>query len=197
MSKSRLKPNKLDFLLRGVLVAVPCVALAGIPASAQQDRAGLYAGLQMGIANSSVVTSSLGGINHPTRCDVLLYPPSVSPPVDDAACRDNTPAVIISNEFDPGTGLVSGLTVGYMFGRLRFEVEYLYRYMGDDTSPLGGTTSTALQGKNSEWSSDEPPFERIGDYKAHQIFANAYYDFLNESNWTPYAGIGIGWAVTD
>ena len=32
------------------------------------------------------VTSSLGGINHPTRCDVLLYPPSVSPPVDDAAC---------------------------------------------------------------------------------------------------------------
>ena len=61
-------------------------ALAGIPASAQQDRAGLYAGLQMGIANSSVVTSSLGGINHPTRCDVLLYPPSVSPPVDDAAC---------------------------------------------------------------------------------------------------------------
>ena len=197
MSKSRLKPNKLDFLLRGVLVAVPCVALAGIPASAQQDRAGLYAGLQMGIANSSVVTSSLGGINHPTRCDVLLYPPSVSPPVDDAACRDNTPAVIISNEFDPGTGLVSGLTVGYMFGRLRFEVEYLYRYMGDDTSPLGGTTSTALQGKNSEWSSDEPPFEWIGDYKAHQIFANAYYDFLNESNWTPYAGIGIGWAVTE
>ena len=196
MSKSRLKPNKLDFLLRGVLVAVPCVALAGIPASAQQDRAGLYAGLQMGIANSSVVTSSLGGINHPTRCDVLLYPPSASPPVDDAACRDNTPAVIISNEFDPGTGLVSGLTVGYMFGRLRFEVEYLYRYMGDDTSPVGGTTSTALQSKNSEWSSDEPPFERIGDYKAHQIFANAYYDFLNESNWTPYAGIGIGWAVT-
>ena len=84
-----------------------------------------------------------------------------------------------------------------MFGRLRFEVEYLYRYMGDDTSPLGGTTSTALQGKNSEWSSDEPPFERIGDYKAHQIFANAYYDFLNESNWTPYAGIGVGWAVTE
>ena len=197
MSKSRLKPNKLDFLLRGVLVAVPCVALSGTPASAQQDRAGLYAGLQMGIANSSVLTSSLGGINHPTRCDVLLYPPSVSPPVDDAACRDNTPAVIISNEFDPGAGLVSGLTVGYMFGRLRFEVEYLYRYMGDDTSPLGGTTSTALQGKNSEWSSDEPPFERIGDYKAHQIFANAYYDFLNESNWTPYAGIGIGWAVTE
>ena len=83
---------------------MPCVALAGIPASAQQDRAGLYAGLQMGIANSSVVTSSLGGINHPTRCDVLLYPPSVSPPVDDAACRDNTPAVIISNEFDHCAG---------------------------------------------------------------------------------------------
>ena len=35
------------------------------------------------------------------------------------------------------------------------------------------------------------------DYDAHQIFFNAYYDFLNDSPWTPYAGAGIGWAATN
>ena len=191
--------HKLGFSLCDILVAALCVMLAGIPgtASAQEDRTGFYAGLQMGIANSPTVTSSLGGINHPTRCDVLLYPPSVSPPVDDAACRDNTPAVITANEFEPDAGLASGFMVGYMLGRVRFEVEYLYWYMGDDPSPLGGTTSTAIQDKDSEWSSDEPPAEWIGDYKAHQVFANAYFDFLNESNWTPYIGFGVGFAETD
>ena len=47
--------------------------------------------------------------------------------------------------------------------------------------PLGDTTSTALQGKSSEWSSDQPPHEWIGDYAAQQFFANAYYDFRNAS----------------
>ncbi len=191
--------HKPALSLRGILVAVLSVALAGISgtANAQEDRTGFYAGLQMGIANSSTVSSSLGGVNHPTRCDVLLYPPSVSPPVDDPACRDNTPAIFTANQFEPAAGLASGFMVGYMLDRLRFEVEYLHRYMGDDPSPLGGTTSTAVQDKNSEWSSDEPPAEWIGDYKAHQVFANAYVDFINESNWTPYVGVGAGFARTD
>ena len=86
--------------------------------------------------------------------------------------------------------------VGYAGGGMRLEVEYLHRYLGDDTSPLGGTTSTAIEGKSSEWSSDEPPHEWIGDYAAHQFFANANYDFRNASSWTPYVGAGIGMAAT-
>ena len=57
--------------------------------------------------------------------------------------------------------------------------------LGDDPSLLDGTTSTAIQDNTSEWSSDEPPAAWIGDDKAHQVFVNAYFDFLNESNWTP------------
>ncbi len=192
------KRCRLLSLAPGPLVGL-CIALAGVPAAAeaQDDRGGFYAGLQIGTAISSTVASSLGGINHPTRCDVLLYPASVSPPANDAACLDNTHAVITSNEFDPGAGLASGLMVGYMTGGLRFEVEYLHRYMGHDTVPLGGTTSAALQSKTSEWSTDQPPTQELGDYSAHQVFANVYYDFLNDSAWTPYAGGGVGWAVTD
>ena len=40
------------------------------------------------------------------------------------------------------------------------------------------------------------PREWIRDYAAHQIFANLYYDFPNESPWTPYVGGGLGVAIT-
>ena len=29
------------------------------------------------------------------------------------------------------------------------------------------------------------------------VFANMYYDVLNDSRWTPFAGAGIGWAATE
>lgn len=191
--------RKSLFFSRGAIVAALGVVLAGIPAAAgaQDDRNGVYAGLQLGIANSSTITATRSGVNHPTRCDVLLYPPSVSPPANDPACLSNTYALATSNEFDLGTGIAGGLMVGYMTGGLRFEVEYLHRYMGDDTAPFAGTTDPELLGKTSEWSTHEPPHEWIGDFTAHQVFANAYYDFLNDTSWTPYAGVGIGWAATN
>ena len=67
---------------RGALVAALCAALACIPdvAGAQDDREGFYAGLHLGVALPTVVTSARRYVSHPTRCDVLLYPPSVSPP---------------------------------------------------------------------------------------------------------------------
>ena len=40
--------------------------------------------------------------------------------------------------------------LGYMAGTLRFEVEYLNRYLGDAMSPIGGTTSAAIEGKSTE-----------------------------------------------
>ena len=38
----------------------------------------------------------------------------------------------------------------------------------------------------------DPPSERISDFSAHQFSVNAYYDFLNDSRWTPYVGAGVG-----
>jgi len=84
---------------------------------------------------------------------------------------------------------------GYTTGKLRFEMEYLAASLGSAKSLIGGRTHSVLQTKASEWSAEEPPFERIGDYRAHQLFANIYYDFRNRSRWTPFAGAGIGWAA--
>ena len=187
-------------LSRGAVVAALCLALACIPdaVAAQDDRdGGFYVGLQAGAAFPTPVKSARRYVSHPTRCDVLLYPPSASPPVEDPACIDSTPRAT-SNEFDPGAGPASGLVAGYATsGGLRFELEYLNASLGSDESPVGSGTNTVLQTKTSEWSSEQPPFEWIGEYTVHQAFVNAYYDFLNESRWTPFVGVGIGWAAAE
>ena len=88
------------YLSRGVLVAAACAVLVGVPdsADAQDNRRGFYVGLQLGVVNASAVGSSLSGVNHPTRCDVLLYPSSVTPPVDDLVCLESMPTVMLTNE---------------------------------------------------------------------------------------------------
>ncbi len=180
------------------LVAALCLILACIPntAAAQDERDGFYFGLQLGAAFPTPVQSARSYISHPTRCDVLLYPPSVSPPIEDPACLDISPG-ITSNRFDPGAGLAAGFMLGHAVSRLRFEVEYLSTSPGSAEAPIGETTSTALRGKTSEWNTDEPPYEWIGDHTVRQAFANVYYDFRNGSRWTPYAGAGVGWAAVD
>ena len=165
-------------------------------ASGQTDRDGFYAGLELGRAHASTLTSSVTGVNHPTRCDRLLYPASTSPPASDEACRASTPTPILRNAFNPGGGGVSGLLVGYRAARVRVAVEYLTRSQGPSTAAVGATTNAVLQGKDTEWSDDQPPREWIRGYAAHQIFANVYYDFPNESPWTPYVGGGLGVALT-
>ena len=182
---------------RAGLSAALCLSLlrTAAAASGQTDRDGFYAGLEMGRAHASPLTSSVTGVNHPTRCDRLLYPASTSPSASDEACRASTPT-ILRNAFNPGGGIGSGLLVGYRAARVRVEVEYLTRSQGPATAAVGATTNVVLQGKDTEWSDDQPPREWIRGYAAHQIFANAYYDFPNESPWTPYVGGGLGVAIT-
>lgn len=180
------------------LVAALCLPLTCIPkaAAAQDERDGFYAGLQLGVGFPTTVQSARSYISHPTRCDVLLYPSSVSPPIEDPACLDDSP-VVTSTRFDPGAGLAAGFMLGYAVSGLRFEVEYVNASPANVVTPIGETTSTALRDKTSEWSTDEPPYEWIGDYTVRQAFANVYYDFRNGSRWTPYAGTGVGWAAVD
>ena len=102
-----------------------------------------------------------------------------------------------ANSFDLSTGFLGGFSVGYAMDRFRVEFEYLNRSHGGGSSPWilpGG--NAALQSKSSEVSTLDPPSERISDFSAHQFFVNAYYDFLNNSRWTPYVGAGVGWART-
>lgn len=186
------------FLAVTLSLCICVLALVGT-ANADDNRRGFYVGVELGFANPSDMTSTISGVNHPTRCDSLLYPDSSVPPqiANDPACTDNTPRPLSNNSYDLDMGFLGGVSLGYTLDRFRVEFEYMNRSHGGNSSSLqvaGG--NQALRSKDSEWNSTDPPSERISDFIAHQFFVNAYYDVLNDSRWTPYLGGGFGWART-
>ncbi len=192
----RTKNRRMMFVFLTV-ASWMCVLASVGTANADDTRRGFYVGVELGFANPSDLTSTLFGVNHPTRCDRLLYPASSIPPEikNHEDCTDNTPRSLSNNSYDLDTGFLGGLSLGYTLDRVRVEFEYMNRSHGGDSSSLqspGG--NQALISKNSEWA--DPPSERISDFIAHQFFVNAYYDVLNDSRWTPYLGGGFGWAKT-
>lgn len=176
---------------------IACLFAAGA-AHAQESRRGAYVGVNVGVAASGRLDSALAAVANPTKCDRLLYADPALAPSGAPECTDMTPRALSSNGFSPTAGFTGGLSAGYAFNGLRVEVEYRARTQGGDVSPLvESTTNQAVVSKALEWSPVYPPAETISNYRAHQIFANVYYDFTNRSRWTPFAGAGAGLARTD
>ena len=172
-----------------------CILGSASLASAEESRRGFYIGIELGLTHAASMGSPLSGISHPTRCDSILYQQAMmtSEIPKDNDCTSTTPRTIYTADFDPGIGFAGALSAGYTLDNLRFEVEYLHRRQGDDSSLLPGTTDVT-RGKGREWL--EPPSAGISDFQANQLFVNVYYDFRNDSPWTPYLGAGLGWART-
>ena len=169
-------------------------ALGAGPLDAAQDAvAQRYLAASAGIFGATSLDSTLVAVNHPTRCDTLLYPPGTAPAAD-PACTVTTPSRLFGNSFEPA-GFVSGsFGIGYAFGPLRIEAEYSASAHGGESTPLqvaGG--NAALVSKDAEWA--VPPTESISNMTVRAVFANAYYDFKNDSPLTPYVGIGVGMAA--
>ena len=174
--------------------AASILGAAGI-AGAQEDR-GLYLGFEAGQADAATLGTVLTAVNHPTRCDSLLYPdPGMAP--TDAVCRDNTSRPLFDNSFELGAKVAGGVSIGYDLGKLRLELEHLSRHQGGQTVPLRTASgNVALAGKGNEWSPVDPPTESVSDFSSRELFLNGYWDFENDSSWTPWVGIGAGWART-
>ena len=171
----------------GVLVGAALLA-AGDEAAAQR----LYIGFEEGGPRARTAKSSQTFLNHPTRCDTLLYPEGLTPP-NDAACDAREPTTSLTNSFDIGTGFGYGSTVGLTYGALRVELDFRLRSHGRDTRPITvADGNEALTGKKVEWA--VAPVETLSDVRAEEAFLNLYYDFENRSRWTPYMGAGIGLA---
>ena len=188
-------PNRHARRAVSASMLIACL-LAVTAAYAQDDRRGGYLGLNLGLSGSSRLDSAVSAVTTPTRCDRLLYDdPALAP--SDPACMDTTPRQLSSNGFSPGMGFTGGFSAGYAFGGPRIEFEYRARSQGGDVSPLiEAASNQAVASKSLEWSPVSPPTESISNYRAHQVFANFYYDFPNESRWTPYLGAGAGMART-
>ena len=160
------------------------LALVGAAATATaQDRTGAYFGLELGaFFPSDIRTDGSDTDFRDISCDAHLYPSNT--------CGSNPErGTTWVNRFDTGTGALAGLTLGYMLDHFRFEFEYLYRNGGDDTSPIAAVTDRAGEFRVLD--------ESFDNLEAHHLFANVYYDFLGFSRFTPYLGVGVGWARTE
>ena len=175
-----------------------CLLATPVQAGADDRDRGFYVGFEAGLADAATLESVLTAVNHPTKCDALLYPDPGMAPSTDAACRDNTNKPLFDNSFDLSGKFAGGLSIGYDLGQLRLELEHLSRHQGGQVVPLRTASgNVALAGKGNEWSPVDPPTESVSDFSSREFFVNAYWDFENDSSWTPYLGIGAGWARTN
>lgn len=183
------------------LGAVGAAVLFGLGVSAPgpaaaQDRGGFYAALELGAARGAALDTDVAGVNHPTRCDRLLYAAPGDAPTD-AACTDDSPATLLTNSFSAGSGFAAAAAGGYALGALRVEAEFLQRRRPASSALVRVAGGNApLLSKDSEWSPFDRPSETVSDFVARQLFVNVYYDAANASRWTPFAGAGVGAART-
>jgi len=109
-------------------------------------------------------------------------------------------------EFDNGTSYSAA--IGYRYTpSLRAEVQLTNSKSDVDTHKsvtLGGGSIDGLDAAALTGSADtlgvtvaDVVADGRGDIKTTAIFLNGYYDFTNESPFTPYVGAGLGYAKTD
>jgi outer membrane autotransporter protein len=86
-----------------------------------------------------------------------------------------TPGLTITMEYD--TGLALGGALGYDFNRFRVEGEISYQTNDVDKISVLGI-----------------PFSASGDVSSLAFLINGYFDFVNDSAFTPYISAGLGYA---
>ena len=161
-------------------------------------HADFYGGAEIGLADSRSLASMVTGRSNPTRCDGLMYSDASRPSRaigNDPACGDVSSGEKWNSRFDAGSGLAAGLHAGYARDRFRFEVEFMHVEPGSASYPImTASTHPGLASKDREWSENALPYEWISEFRIRQYFVNMLYGFESGSKWTPYVGLGAGWA---
>lgn len=162
---------------------------------------GVYMGMDLGMAVAPDMDVQTGGLDDwspsgkGTRCDVTLNPDRLQ----GGDCT-NDPVVWgpAKESFDGGSGILAGLAVGYRLGSFRVEGEYFYRNTNYDSTatPIfdGGWNPNDYPEYGSLDDSAPNVEDAVDDALSHNFFANLYYDYRSDSKFTPYLGIGVGFA---
>ena len=155
----------------------------------------IYLGVDLGAARAGGVTGDLFGVNYPTRCDRLLYANAADAPTD-AACTGGTAGRFVTNQFGAATGFGGAVSLGYSMGMLRVELEYLRRRQPGQMVRMGGSDDAALQSKESEWSTVDPPSASLLNFESSQLGLNILAS-TSGSAVRFFAGGGVGFTRTD
>ena len=165
------------------VMAQTLLSIAG-PVLAQD---GPYLQMDLGIAVASSMAVDGTDNDWGTKCDLLVNPTGVEVTNE---CGAAPPPTAWRNEFGGGTGIRSGVALGYRWGTFRLEGEYFHRVtMYNDSSDADIFDDVTLDKAEQEI---ELALGRVGDLQSHNVFANLYYDFASPSSFTPYVGVGVG-----
>ncbi len=178
--------RKLTFLTVLAVLAVSMTATA---------QTGLYIEMDMGMGASPPLTVHGSDDDWGTKCDLIINPLGVE---TTSECDQAPPRTSWQNEFSGGTGIRSGVALGYDFGRLRLEAEYSHRVTRyADRSDIEIFDDVTIDKQEQEI---ELAVGSVDDWRSQSIFTNMYYEFGSASaTWTPYigAGFGVGRAALD
>ncbi len=163
--------------------------LVAVPAAAQDSDRGFYLGFGAGVSRADALDVPGWGVDQGTRCDVQQEQGVVDP-----TCSDGTPSIIGVTAFDAASGTAAGLRLGYDFGRYRLELERQLRHGAERSGdPLGVSQDAGLASKASEWSASMPPAALSG-FRGEEYFLTVLREWRAGERWTPYVGLGAGWA---
>ena len=112
---------------------------------------------------------------------------------DAAQSPSRSPSNFYNDDIGGATGILAGVALGYRLGSFRVEGEYLYR---GTTFDEVRNTRLGDEAVNIDKSKQELDLIEGGvdDVLSHNFFANLYYDYRSESKFTPYVGVGVGFA---
>ena len=182
-------------IVAGIALSAFVPAFAGSARDVMKEALGGGAYVSFGIGyGGGEVSATTAGVNHPTRCDRLLYANPQSAPTG-GDCADNTSRQLFSGSFGLGGGLVGSASIGYAWGKFRAEAEYLGRsHPGESMPAIASVDNAALLSKQGEWSPHMPPTYEVADFSVQQLFVNAAYAITENPNAAPYVGLGVGFA---
>lgn len=169
-----------------------------------QADSGFYVSGDLG-ANFSKSVGFTGDSNDvASHCDALTNPGLQGCRANDFRYT-NTFIPDWAVDFDGGQGILLGTAIGYsigdnhpqhIFSGVRMEMEYFYRQSRHNQSSQVRGLSGATQQKIERGEFASGPYETLGSVISHNLFANVYYDFDNDTRFTPYLGVGGGVGIT-
>lgn len=186
------------FVQRVLSVMLVAITAPAVTDAAAQSTRGLYFTTNAGLGFGASTVAHVTGINHPTRCDRLLYTDPNDAPTD-PECQSSETTLDGIFTFDPETGLGGSIALGYSFGALNLELEAVQRHQVVNEAPftVGSAAGAAITGKNTEWSAVLPPWGDLSEYRGRQLFVNAYYRLGGSGRFSPYVGAGGGLSRMD
>ncbi len=178
------------------------LALIALPETASAAaKSGLYVGSGLGLTFSSSIDMTGFSNDRASVCDEYINTEYASDPKCTVSNRGEGDDW--TNSFGADDGVLFGTTVGYRMPDLFFgtgfgfrgELEYFYSDFGyEETSEVDGAGGASGDKLVQELG---VATDRVSDYTSHNLFANLFLDFTNDSRFTPYIGVGLGVGIAD